>query len=229
MEPYYQDDDCTIYNGDCREILEGLRGQSIGSVITDPPFSINTKSDGLGKLNPWADICNASMFYEWWLREARRLIAFDGCLWSHLSWRTLPTFQKASCDLQWPIESLLVWDKGSIGPGGSRGLRPRYELVALFAGIDFGTEDRGLPDIQRFQWAGAKPLHPAQKPLPLARWLMETTVDGQLILDPFMGSGTTLRAAKDLGRKAIGIELDERYCEIAAKRLQQAVLPLFGG
>ena len=68
-------------------------------------------------------------------------------------------------------------------------------------------------------------LHPTQKPAPLMRWALEFTT-GQTILDPFMGSGTTLRAAKDLGRKAIGIEIEERYCEIAAKRLAQEVLDL---
>lgn len=80
-------------------------------------------------------------------------------------------------------------------------------------------------------WTFATPLgdrlHPTQKPEPLIRHLMQTTTrPDDLILDPFLGSGTTLRAAKDLGRKAIGIEIDERYCEIAARRMAQEVLPL---
>jgi len=68
-------------------------------------------------------------------------------------------------------------------------------------------------------------VHPTQKPVSLMRWCVEKA-NGQIILDPFMGSGTTLRAAKDLGRKAIGIEIEERYCEIAVQRLAQEVLPL---
>ena len=69
-------------------------------------------------------------------------------------------------------------------------------------------------------------VHPTQKPLALMRWCLEFFPNAKTILDPFMGSGTTLRAAKDLGRKAIGIEIEERYCEIAAKRMVQEVLPL---
>jgi DNA modification methylase len=85
----------------------------------------------------------------------------------------------------------------------------------------------------RFMWNGMlrasneELCHPTQKPIALIRWILglRWTPTGT-ILDPYMGSGTTLRAAKDLGRKAIGIEIEERYCEIAAKRLAQQVLPL---
>lgn len=70
-------------------------------------------------------------------------------------------------------------------------------------------------------------VHPNEKPLDMvSRFIRLTTEEGQTVLDPFMGSGTTLRAAKDLGRKAIGIEIEEKYCEIAVKRLAQGVLAL---
>jgi DNA modification methylase len=68
--------------------------------------------------------------------------------------------------------------------------------------------------------------HPTQKPVELMAWCIGFFPDAQTILDPFMGSGTTLRAAKDLGRRAIGIEIEERYCAIAVERLRQEVLPL---
>lgn len=87
--------------------------------------------------------------------------------------------------------------------------------------------------VQKFslEWQGADRngesfLHPTQKPIPLMQWCLSFAPDAVAILDPFMGSGTTLRAAKDLGRKCIGIELEEKYCEIAAKRLAQEVLAL---
>ena len=90
--------------------------------------------------------------------------------------------------------------------------------------IEALIENRGLPDIQWFKWSSQKPHgHPAEKPVHLMRWCVKHSPLG-VVLDPFMGSGTTLVAAKLEGRKAVGIELEERYCEIAAKRLAQGVL-----
>ena len=222
LKPYYERNGITIYHGDCREILPNL--PKVDLVLTDPPYGINTRSDGQGKLSPWADLCNAAYWYQAWLGECRHRLRPSGSLWTFLNWRSMVTFQKASCDLAWPIESLLVWDKQWIGPGGTVGLRPSYELVALFAGEGFSIADRGIPDIRPEQWSSYKPNgHPAEKPVKLLRWLAEIA-GGDLILDPFMGSGTTLVAAKQLGRKAIGIEIEEKYCEIAAKRLAQDVL-----
>lgn len=155
MTPYYDEGGVRIYHGDCREILPEL--ESFDLVVTDPPYGINTKSDGNRKLSPWADLCNASLWYELWIGEVRKRLSPRGALWSFLNWRSLVTFQKASCSLRWPIESLLVWDKEWIGPGGTRGLRPSYELVALFPGELFSIDDRGLPDIRREKWSSKKP------------------------------------------------------------------------
>ena len=222
MSPYYQDDFVTIYHGDCREILPEL--PKVNLVLADPPYGINTKSDGTGKIAPWADLCNASLWYELWISACRERLEAEGALWSFLNWRSLPTFQKASCAISWPIESILIWDKEWIGPGGVKGLRPSYEMVALFCRELFSIGDRSIPDICRFQGLRIKPTgHPAEKPLELLKWLIRIS-EGSRILDPFMGSGTTLRAAKDLNRKAIGIEIEEKFCEIAAKRMSQEVL-----
>lgn len=214
----------TLYLGDQRDVLPALGTGAIDAVLTDPPYGINTKSDGTGKLSPWADLCNASFFYADWLAVCRRLTAPGGCVWSFLNWRSLPTFQKAACDIRWSIESLLVWDKDWIGPGGPNGLRPSYEMCALFCGDNFGIEDRGIRDIQRFKWASDKPHgHPAEKPENLMTWLVGiSTKSGGVVLDPFMGSGTTGAAATKTGRSFIGVEIDEQWFDIACRRIEEA-------
>lgn len=224
-----------LHLGDCLEVMRGMPAGSVDAVITDPPYGINTKSDGMGKLNPWADRVNSAFWYREWMEVCRAKMLNRGCMWSFLNWRSMVTFQKAADDLSWPIESLLVWDKCWIGPGGQRGLRPSYEMAALWAGEGFAIANRGLPDIQRFPWSSNKPTgHPAEKPLDLMVWLIEnSTSPNATILDPFMGSGTTGVAALQTGRRFIGIEIDEGYFKLAQRRIEQAAmqqrLPLEGG
>jgi site-specific DNA-methyltransferase (adenine-specific) len=213
-----------IDNIDCLEGLKEIPDKSADLIVTDPPYGIGIKSQGGkgSKLNPWADICNASYWYTAWMRECKRVLKDDGALWSFINWRYLPTLYKAGLDIQWSIESLMVWDKCWIGPGGVKGLRPSYEQVALFAMPDFAIKDRSLPDIQRFKWASFKPTgHPAEKPLDLIRWIIQASgkSDGAVILDPFMGSGTTACAAIREGCSYIGFDMDPDWVEKANSRI----------
>jgi site-specific DNA-methyltransferase (adenine-specific) len=226
MRPYYEHGGITIYHGDCREILPSLNG--VGLVIMDPPYVFGIASINRGvKTAGWGDLMNNAAFYAALLGECRRLLENrPGAAWIFNSWRSFPVLARASYEAQWPIESLMVWDKEWIGPGGANGLRPSYELVALFVCPGFSLPNRGLPDIWRAKWCGEKEWHAAEKPVSLLRRLISESGE-DVILDPFCGSGSTLVAAKQLGRRAIGIEIEERYCEVAARRLQQEALALF--
>jgi site-specific DNA-methyltransferase (adenine-specific) len=229
MSPYYEADGITIYHGDCREIVPELSGVRL--VVTDPPYVFGLASTSQeGKAGGWGDLMNNAAFFAALLRDFRRLIGGnDGAVWMFNSWRSFPVIARAAYEAQWPIESLLVWDKGWIGPGGPRGLRPSYELAVLWGEGGYTVVDRSTPDIWREKWSGFKPTgHPAEKPVALVRRMIEAGNAEGAVLDPFMGSGTTLVAAKNLGRRAIGIEIEERYCEIAAERLSQGVLDLGG-
>lgn len=215
-----------IYNMDCLEGLKEIPDGSLDLVVADPPYMFSQASAAGRKIDPWADWTNAAFWYTEWFKEARRTLKNTGAMWVFLNWRSLVTFQKAACMLGWPIESMLVWDKQWIGPGGVKGLRPRYELCALFCMPDFALPNRGLSDIQAFKWSSHKPHgHPAEKPEALVRWLIEqSTVEGAIVCDPFMGSGTTAEACIKTGRHFIGFELSEQYHRIATERVADALL-----
>jgi site-specific DNA-methyltransferase (adenine-specific) len=224
---YLEDGQITLYCGDCLEVLENLQG-SFDLVIADPPYTTGIASFGEDtKASGWGDIMNSAHFNAAWLKHCRRLThTAQGSAWVFNSWRSIPILARASYEIKWPIISTLVWDKEWIGPGGPQGLRPTYELAALFCHKGFALQNRSLPDIWRHKWTAAKPNgHPAEKPLSLYRRIIQET-KATRILDPFCGSGTTLEAAKLEGVSAVGIEIEPSWCEVAAKRLQQEVLLL---
>ena len=223
MRLYYQQSGITIYHGDCRDVLElweGLRTQSFDLLLTDPPYGIGvaktgrvgsgkrTKSNGFAVLDAtdfgavtWdGDTCADVMPR---LRAiTRQQIIFGG------NYYDLP-----------PSRSWLVWDKQNDATDFA-------DAELAWTNLDQAVR------IIRFRWNGMlqgsgvpkEPrLHPTMKPEPVIRWaLLQTNCD--TVLDPFMGSGTTLVAAKRLGKQAVGIEREERYCEIAVMRLQQEAL-----
>lgn len=233
MTPYYQDDAVTIYHGDALEILPTLKGSSIDLVVTDPPYIIGAVSAGnmATKAGGWGDMMNSARWFRDWYAMTRRVLKQDGALWTFCNWRSIPVVMRAAFDAEWSVSSLLVWHKDWIGPGGSVGLRPAYEMVALLAGSEFSIEDRGIPDVWTHKWASFKPSgHPAEKPVELLARLIRESVrrPSSLILDPFGGSGSTAVAAKATGHRALVIEAEEKWCEIAANRCRQEVLGLAG-
>jgi DNA modification methylase len=227
VKPYYSDVAVTLYHGDCREIIPELSGVRL--VVTDPPYVFGLASTSQeGKAGGWGDLMNNAAFFAALLRDFRRLIGGnDGAVWMFNSWRSFPVLARAAFEARWPIESLMVWDKRWIGPGGPNGLRPSYELAALWIDGGYRVADRGTPDIWPEQWSSHKPTgHPAEKPEALIRRIIAAGTTEGAVLDPFVGSGTTMLAAKNLGRKAIGIEIEERWCEVAAQRLSQDTFDL---
>ena len=222
---FYEEPGIQLFCGDCRAVLPLLASADI--VIADPPYTFGLASVE-GKTG-WADLMNGAYWYVAWLREIKRLTAAKraGAAWVFNSWRSFPVLARAAYDAEWAIESLMVWDKEWIGPGGPRGLRPSYELAALFVQPGFAIPNRGLSDIWRAPYSSHRAHgHAAEKPIDLVARMIRESGQGQDVLDPFCGSGTTLDAAKREGRRAIGIEIEPKYCEIAVKRLRQEVLAL---
>ncbi len=229
MTPYYSDPMVTLYHGDALELMPTMRGSSVGLVVTDPPYIIGSTSIGNAatKAGTWADVMNSARWFRDWYSMAARLLRQDGALWTFCNWRGLPVVIKGAADAGLTVTSTLVWHKEWIGPGGEKGLRPAYEMVALMAMPEFTIPDRGVPDVWTQMWSAYKPSgHPAEKPVALLRRIIETSATSGSVMDPFAGSGSTLVAAKALGLRSIGIEADEAWCEVAADRLRQEVLGL---
>jgi len=205
VKPFYEHAGITIFCGDCREILPSL--PKVDAVITDPPYGIG--KDGQKQTTGGHGGRKAYDFLGWdskrvnpdLLREVLS-IAPQAIVWGG----------NYFADVLPPRQRWLVWDKA--------------QRINQSDGELAWTSMSGalrIWDLNRVALMTDGAQHPTQKPVDLIQWCIDFFPDAQLILDPFMGSGTTLVAAKNLGRKAIGIEIEEKYCEIAAKRLAQEV------
>lgn len=242
MKPYYEHGGIAIYHGDCFDLLHDLSG--IGAVVTDPPYSSGgafrsdraqqtsvkyVNSDTAAYRPEFAgDNRDQRAFMAWcslWLNAARRASVPGAVLCSFIDWRQLPTLTDAVQAGGWTWRNLATWWKP-----GVRMQRGQFSGSAEY--VIYGTNgpsssdfDGAVQNVFRCAPVGDKD-HIAEKPEDVMGWVLSVVAPGSIVLDPFMGSGTTLRAAKDRGLCSIGIDVDERYCEIAAKRLAQEVLPL---
>ena len=234
MKPYYEQDGITIYHGDCRD----MDWRSWDTVITDPPYGTGHYETDLivltcEMLASWTTVAvfgwpenlvmlcsdanrRPDAWITWWpMNGACKAAARTGlvresehiALWGFWNWSTV----------KWPRSENAV--------------RKMKRLRELDDTRKSDTQFRRPPDVWRdpspnvgFQYA--QRLHPNEKPVSLMGRLVCAVAPSVVVVDPFMGSGTTLLAAKNLGRKAIGVEVEERYCEIAAKRFAQGVLDL---
>lgn len=234
MKPYYEDSLVTIYHGDCREVLPEIDMDGVSVVLSDPPYSSGGfqeagRSAGSIGTRDTATIAMDNLStrgYQRLMREILRHCNQIEDVYLFTDWRMWHHTFDAIEDAGWRVRSMLVWDKGT--PGMGTGWRNQHELIAFGkrTGFSRGKDVANGGNVLRFPRTG-NPNHPTEKPVELLARVLSNSTDGG-VLDPFTGSGSTLRAAKNLGRRAIGIEIEERYCEIAAERCRQEVLD-FGG
>lgn len=206
MTPYYEQDGISIYCGDCREVLPTLGHECADLLCTDPPYGIRKAGWDSAFLTDWLPLAAAATREAWavmpginnLLRMPRAVYPFE---------------------YRWMLSIHL-------SNGMTRGLMGFGNWIPVMV---YGRPGESLYQPQQdatvVPVVGEMPSHPSPKPLRAMTWLLSRFPDGS-VLDPFMGSGTTLRAAKDLGRRAIGIEIEEAHCATAVKRLAQQVLPL---
>jgi DNA modification methylase len=211
MKPYYEHAGITIYHGDCRDIFPMI--PKVDLVLTDPPYGIGYEYSRANKTINYGKIAGDADAF-----DPSHLIRFSQVvLWGGNNFAN-----------RLPVGGWICWDK-RLSEAADRMLGSPFELA--------WCSNPKLYKIVRLLHCGAKNadapngdvatearFHPTQKPVRLMSACLSLFPNLELALDPYMGSGSTLRAAKDLGRRAIGIEIEERYCEIAARRLSQEVL-----
>lgn len=237
MKPYYDDGAVTLYHGDARELLP-LVLDGIGPQVwlTDPPYSsggFQEAGRGGGSIGKMGALTSSDTIggdtlstrgYMLLMRDVLRYSQQAVEIGVFTDWRMWTNTADAIEYAGYMLRAMIVWSKGNNGIG--RPWRNQHELIA-FGMRQAAAKDRiakhgNVIDCARSGNAN----HPTEKPIELVRKLLDNMLPGPVVVDPFAGSGTTLRAAKDLGRRAIGIEADARYCEVAASRLAQSVLDL---
>ena len=248
-KPYYEESGITIYCGDCRDILPYL--EPVDMIFTDPPYGHNNNDGDL--IQNWEkalrrplssgssprpianDGQEANELIRWFFGETPRLLRSGGCCCCcGGGGGPDPQFARWSLwlDEHLDFKQMVVWDKGPIGMGWH--YRRSYEtiLVAQKPGAAckwYDTSD-AVENIIRPGDYGIKKIiptaedHPTPKPEELSKHFIRLhSQEGETILDPFIGNGSTARACKDLGRQFIGIEIEEEFCKKAVKRLQQEI------
>jgi site-specific DNA-methyltransferase (adenine-specific) len=232
VKKYFQNEWVTLYHGDCLEVLPRLPASSIGCVITDPPYGVNYEStwrkESFGVIagDKSQDVAVLA------LRECQRVLQNKAHVY------TFGQYDLTGLNYTAPVE--LIWDKGTQSVGNLNcPWGPAHEYIQFRV---FNNSKQNIANGEGNLTAkmrkgsvlhvpairgGSATRHPTEKPVQLLRELIESSSRfGDTILDFFGGVGSTAVAAMLEGRKCILIELEERYLEIAARRLSQSVLPL---
>jgi len=216
--------------GDCLEVMKGIPDESIDLVVTDPPYSVGTTSTG--NKGSWTDNNLIRPFFEIFFNEVKRVLKSSGEFYINTDWRTYPLLFPLIISASLVIKNCIFWDYGWFKAGSHY----RFSHEFIIYGLKNNETKRKFSASERDVWRippinfTQEKKHPAEKPEELIeKMIINSTNENDLVLDPFLGSGTTAVAAKKLGRHYIGIEIEPKYVEIAKKRLNFEMLNFAGG
>lgn len=241
-QPYYEDSHVTLYHGDCLEVMEAIKGVDL--VFTSPPYNLlNSTGNGMkdGRGSKWEksvlrqgyEVHDDNMPHQQYVEWQKQCLAGmwnslseNGAIFYNHKWRVQNGLLQDRADIvsSFPVRQIIIWQrKGGINFNSSYFL-PTYEVIYMIAKPHFrlAPKTNAYGDIWSIPQDRGNP-HPASFPIALAERAISATT-GNLILDPFAGSGTTLLAAKQLQKKVIGIEKSEQYCELAATRISSQLI-----
>lgn len=214
-EPYYDHGGIKIYNASAWDVLPHL--EPVEALITDPPYGCKMPSQRTGRRE---DIKGNERVDTSWISMVN--IEDGGAAYVFTCWEVMEQWRKALAS-SWAVRSCIVWDKAIHGLGDLKGgWAPRHELCLFASNGRHVLKGKRPADVIMCQRTNDTS-HPYEKPVLLLRRIIDASRP-RSVLDPFMGSGTTLLAAKMEGCRGVGVEIEERYCELAANRLSQGVL-----
>ncbi len=226
LEPVYTREGIVLYCGDCRDFLPLILEESVDLLLTDPPYGNNYVTNRLSSSSTRRNTFTGNV----WSVVEEVVPQLDIVLQpnSHIYMFSDPRRIGNTIELLQPlfrVKNILCWDKGNSGTAGDLvcGYGQNWEAI-VYANKGRRPLNRPRPRaIIRFPWSSNRdPVHPTVKPVEvLKKLILSSTQPGDLVLDPFAGSATTLAAALLTGRQAIGIELDKGFVEVAISRLQQ--------
>lgn len=244
VTPYYSDAYVTLYHGDCFDLLHDLSG--VDAVVTDPPYSSGGMFRGDRMQSTITKYVNSDTaahraeftgdnrdqrsFLAWcsmWMNAARRATRTGGVMCVFTDWRQLPTTTDAVQAAGWTWRNVATWWKPGVRMQRGQFSGSAEYVVFSTNGPADSDHDGAVQNVFKCAPVSDKE-HIAEKPAAVLGWVVSVVAPQSLVLDPFMGSGSTLVAARARGHRGIGIDVDERSCEIAARRLSQGVLD-FGG
>ena len=210
--------------GDCLEVMKSLADNSVDAIITDPPYGMAFQSNRRVVKDKFKKIQNDNQL-EWlpiFMEECFRLLKNDTAIYMFCSWHHIDKF-KIEFEKHFQLKNILVWNKNNHGSGDLKGsYAPKHEFILYGHKGRSIFRNKRLPDVLDYpKISSNKLLHPTEKNIDMLKIFIANNTDvNQLVLDPFMGSGTTGVACKNLGRNFIGIELDEIYFNTAKKRIE---------
>ena len=214
-----------LYQGDCLEIMGGIKDKSVDLIVTDPPYLMDYQSNRRKKEDRFDKIKNDKgnyMLIQDYLEECHRIMKDNTAIYCFCSWHNIDFF-KNEFEKHFKLKNILVWNKNNHGTGDLKGsYAPKHEFI-LFGhkGRTLLREKRIADVIDCPKISSNKLTHPTEKPQDLLEIFIKQSSDvGSIIFDGFMGTGSCGIAAKKLNRKFVGIELDEKYFNIAKDRLE---------
>lgn len=214
----------TVYCAECLKKMKEIDDKSIDLILTDPPYGMEFRSNYRNKKYDKIENDNNLDWLEEFITEIKRTSKEDAHIYVFCSFHKVDIF-KQELEKQFKVKNILIWEKNNTGMGDLYGdYAPKYEMIIFCSNGNKKLNGNRIANIIKADKTG-NTLHPTEKPLELIKLLItKSSNEDDIILDPFLGSGTTAVACKQLNRNYIGIELSEEYCEIARKRLEQDVL-----